>query len=54
MSELDMSNVRDFAMFMALTSNNQGKNGERALANFKTRMGNSTWSEMCQVHWKIG
>ena len=48
MAELDMTNTRDYAMFMALTSSNQGKNGNIALATFYKKTGNSSWSEYCK------
>ena len=47
MSSLDITTVRDYATFMALTSNNQGVNGEVGLVKLKLKMGNSTWSEFC-------
>ena len=48
MSSLDITNVRDYATFMALTANNQGRNGEEGIRNLKLKMGNRTWSEFCQ------
>ena len=48
MSALDITTVRDFATFMALSSNSQGKNGELVLESFKQKMGNSSWTEFCQ------
>jgi len=47
MSDLDITTVRDYATFMALTANSQGKNGEVGLHNLKLKMGNSTWSQFC-------
>ena len=47
MSDLDLTNVRDFATYVALTSNNQGKGGERALATLKETLGGKTWTEYC-------
>ena len=35
MTELDITKIRDFATFMALTSNNQGTGGEVPLKKFK-------------------
>ena len=48
MSALDITTIRDFATFMALSSNSQGKNGELVLESFKQKMGNSSWTEFCQ------
>ena len=52
MENLDITITRDYAMFMALTSNNQGRNGKTALNSFKTKMGNCSWSDLCRQHWK--
>ena len=48
MSELDITNVRDYATFMALTSNSQGKNGDVALQKFNEKLGNSSWNSYCK------
>ena len=48
MTELDIANIRDYATFMALTSNSKGRNGEVALKNFDIKIGNSSWAEFCQ------
>ena len=48
MAELDITITRDYAMFMALSSNNQGKNGNIALDNLHKNIGNSTWPEYCK------
>ena len=53
MQNLDITIARDYAVFMALTSNHQGRNGKTALDTFKTKMGNSSWSDLCREHWKI-
>ena len=50
MTDLDITKVRDYATFMALTSNNQGKNGDVALEKINKQLGNSSWSEFCQKH----
>ena len=39
MSDLDITTVRDYATFMALSANYQGKNGEIGLHNLKLKMG---------------
>ena len=49
MTNLDISNERDFATYMALRSNNQGKNREVALEKFKMKLGNFSISEFCQI-----
>ena len=49
MSALDITTVRDFATFKALSSNSQGKNGELVLESFKQKLGNSSWTEFCQI-----
>ena len=48
MAELNITITRDYAMFMALSSNNQGKNGNIALDNLYKNIGNSTWPEYCK------
>ena len=50
MGALDVTNIRDFATFMALTSNNQGKNGHLPLENWNKKIGNSSWSEFCHTY----
>ena len=52
MTALDLTNVRDFATFMALTSNNQGKNGHLPLENWNNKIGSSSWSEFCETYEK--
>ena len=47
MSDLDLTKVRDFATYLALTANSQGKGGERALARLKESLGEKTWSQYC-------
>ena len=48
MAELDMTNERDYATYMALVSSGQGKNSEKMLENLKTKLGNKTWIEYCR------
>ena len=55
MSGLDISTVRDYATFMALTANNQGKGGEQAVEAFLTKAGGNSsefiatlWRKVCQ------
>jgi len=48
MAELDITVIRDYAMFMALSSNNQGKNGQGALDSFNKKKENLTWPEYCK------
>ena len=47
MAELDMTNERDYATYMALVSNNQGINGQAARDKLKQSLGNQTWSQYC-------
>ena len=47
MSDYDLTKVRDFATYLALTANSQGKGGERALARLKESLGENTWSQYC-------
>ena len=51
MSELNMTNERDYAAYLALMSSGQGKNGDKALANMKQSMGNQTWPEYCSTKY---
>ena len=48
MGDLDMTNERDYATYMALVSSGQGKNSEKMLENLKTKLGNKTWIEYCR------
>ena len=48
MAELDMTNERDYATYMALVSSGQGKNSDKMLENLKTKLGNKTWIEYCR------
>ena len=48
MAELDMTNERDYATYMALVSSGQGKNSEKMLEKLKTKLGNKTWIEYCR------
>ena len=47
MAELDLTNVRDFATYLALTANSQGKGGERALARLRESLGEKSWAQHC-------
>ena len=47
MVDLDMTNERDYATYMALVSSGQGKNSEKMLENLKNKLGNKTWIEYC-------
>ena len=48
MQELNITVIRDYAMFMALSSNNQGRNKNLALENLQKQLGNRSWSEFCK------
>ena len=48
MAELDISVIRDYAMFMALSSNNQGRNAKAALDGLNMKKQNLTWPEYCK------
>ena len=43
-----MMQVRDYATYMALVSNSQGRGGDDALARFNTNMGNRSWTVFCK------
>ena len=47
MAELDLTKVRDYATYLALTANSQGKGGERALARLKESLGEKSWAQHC-------
>ena len=47
MTDLDLTNVRDYATYVALTANSQGKGGERAMATLREKLGGKTWTEYC-------
>ena len=47
MADLDLTKVRDFATYIALTANSQGKGGERALARLRQGLGEKSWREFC-------
>ena len=51
MSGLDITMVRDYATFMALTANNQGKGGEQAVEAFLTKAGGNS-SESIATLWR--
>ena len=47
MAELDLTKVRDYATFIALTANSQGKGGETALARLRESLGENSWAQHC-------
>ena len=51
MSELNMTNERDYAAYLALMSSGQGKNGDKAVANMNKSMGKQTWPEYCSTRY---
>ena len=46
-TELNITKIRDFATYMALTSNQAGKGGETALQRLRETMGGRSWAEYC-------
>ena len=52
MSELNMTNERDYAAYLALVSSGQGRNSDKALDNLKQSMGNQTWTQYCSTRSK--
>ena len=48
MGDLDMTNERDYATYMALVSSGQGKNSQKMLENLQAKLGNKTWIEYCR------
>ena len=51
MSELNMTNERDYAAYLALMSSGQGKYYKKAEDNMKQSMGNQTWTEYCSTRY---
>ena len=47
MSGLELTTVRDYATFIALTANSQGKGGETALARLREKLGEKSWAQHC-------
>lgn len=47
MAGLNMTNVRDYATYIALTANSQGKGGEAALERLKQTLGGRSWAQYC-------
>ena len=47
MAELDLTKVRDYATYIALTANSQGKGGETALARLRESLGEKSWAQHC-------
>ena len=47
MAELDLTKVRDYATYLALTANSQGKGGETALARLRESLGENSWAQHC-------
>ena len=54
LSSLDITNTRDFATYMALVSNGQGKGGEKALDAFYRKTNNSSLAQWCQRNYSNG
>ena len=47
LADLDLTIVRDFATYVALTANSQGRGGERAMAKLTEKLGGKSWTEYC-------
>lgn len=47
MSSLDITNVRDFATYIALVSNGQGEHGDIAIKNFKHKTNSTSLAKYC-------
>ena len=49
LSEMDMTNERDYAAYMALVSSGQGKNSDKMLEKLRTTLGSKSWAEYCRA-----
>merc|ERR1719342_998762 len=49
LGELDMTNERDYATYMALVSSGQGKNSDKMLEKLRTTLGSKSWAEYCRA-----
>ena len=47
MEELNITIVRDFATYLALTANDEGIGGDIALQRLSETLGNRSWMEYC-------
>ena len=47
MSGLNLTNVRDFATYIALSANQQGSGGETALERLKETLKGRSWAQYC-------
>ena len=48
MGQLDITNVRDWSAYIAISSAGQGSNGDKAVEKFKVKTNNRTIAEYCQ------
>ena len=49
LSRLDITNVRDYAMYMAITSAGQGRNQEQALKNYEEKEKGVSLNKLCKI-----
>ena len=52
LSEMDMTNERDYAAYMALVSSGQGKNHEMMKTRLEQSLGGGSWQEYCKPRIK--
>ena len=52
LSEMDMTNERDYAAYMALVSSGQGRNSEMMKTRLEQSLGGGSWQEYCKPRIK--
>ena len=52
LSEMDLTNERDYAVYMALVSSGQGTNSERMRRRLEQSLGGGSWQEYCKPRIK--
>ena len=52
MSELDMTNERDYAAYMALVSSNQGLHSDKMKERLQQSLDGQTWQQYCSSRIK--
>ena len=48
MAKMDITNLRDYAMYMAIASSGQGRNTSQAIENFKVKEGGVPLRKVCE------